>query len=269
MYDYILSGGQMNVPSPVDSILQAIWTLSPNLQHLTQNYKLLLSSVISCGKWKGKGGKYTRLSVQAITRHLYSDHSGSTISCLNKALLIEIRIFLFSEVDYFFNLPEWRPIRNRMWSLGKWRILKPATPSRNRRARPDISAAWRLPFLIGTPLAITYASPIVSTYMFEFLNKIFVFWPTVYVYIVGSLPPGSRDPISNARRHGRDRLPESAQCDSNTIRCAVALCFRFLFPFLYMPESSRPILQCHICFVNFCFSVVAEFFKSISRMFPI
>ena len=58
--------------------------------------------------------------------------------------------------------------------------------------------------------------------------------------------PRSRDSISNAIRHMRDRLPESAQCDANKISWAVAL-FAFFFPILYdMPESSRPVLRCHI-----------------------
>ena len=41
---------------------------------------------------------------------------------------------------------------------------------------------------------------------------------------VGSLTcPLSRDSISNITRRGQDRLPELAQCDSNTVSCAVAL----------------------------------------------
>ena len=47
---------------------------------------------------------------------------------------------------------------------------------------------------------------------------------------VGSLKsPRSRDSISNAIQHRRDRLSESAQFNLNTISCAMVLCFRF-FP---------------------------------------
>ena len=41
--------------------------------------------------------------------------------------------------------------------------------------------------------------------------------------------PRSRDSLSNAIRHKRDRLPESAQCDSNTISCAGAVSFFLSF----------------------------------------
>ena len=54
------------------------------------------------------------------------------------------------------------------------------------------------------------------------------------IYTAGSLASSrSRDPISYAIRCKRDKLPESAQCDSNTISCAVALYFRFFLPFFY------------------------------------
>ena len=51
---------------------------------------------------------------------------------------------------------------------------------------------------------------------------------------VGSLTsPRPRDLMPNAVRHRRDRPPESAQCDSKTISCTVALCFSLLFSLFY------------------------------------
>ena len=64
------------------------------------------------------------------------------------------------------------------------------------------------------------------------------------------ISPRSHDSISHAKRQRRAKLPESAQCDSNTISCAVALCFRFFFPFLrdipksfQQPENEKPIAR--------------------------
>ena len=54
---------------------------------------------------------------------------------------------------------------------------------------------------------------------------------TIYSTVDSFTSPRSLDSISSAIRHRRDRQPESAQYDSNTISCAVALCFRFFLPF--------------------------------------
>ena len=88
-------------------------------------------------------------------------------------------------------------------------------------------------------------------------------------YTVGSfISLRSRDSISNAIRHRRDRLSEWAQCDSNMISCAVALFSAFFFPFLHdMPERAGPILRCHVFSLIFASLLLLTFFNQFLACF--
>lgn len=61
-------------------------------------------------------------------------------------------------------IPELIPIRRASFSLGRCLILNLLRAERKWSAIVEISSAWRLPLLIGSPLATIYASPMVSTY---------------------------------------------------------------------------------------------------------
>ena len=79
----------------------------------------------------------------------------------------------------------------------------------------------------------------------------------------------SRDSVFNAIRHRRDRLPESAQQDSNTISYAVALCCRFFHP-LFCTTCPIILGQLGVIlfrqFLHLCYWI---FFNQFSRLFLI
>ncbi len=68
-------------------------------------------------------------------------------------------------------IPELIPIRKANFSLGRCLILNLLMADRKWSAIVEISSAWLVPLLIGSPLATIYASPIVSTYQRNNIKK--------------------------------------------------------------------------------------------------